>query len=221
MYKVWMKWFGNINSFQEPWGDTQVPNRQIIVGWLTPKRKQLPSIWSRNGFWLHLGHASGAEPVLSALKRKSFKVLSHDLFRDLKEWPIPFGIEIISIFKIMKAKPPAKGGRFPYEIGMFQLNQWWEEELSGGARKGIDVLHCGEVVCLKTMFSNSFTVGYWKSTHIVFLKRYPRPLGKPWNPLFYVRTAFFLRYKTHTYNFFSGNPWFWVNCNWIHQPEFD
>lgn len=170
---------------------TQSPNNSRLV---TPMKKQLPSIWSRNGLWLHLGHASGAEPVLSALKRKSFKMLSHELFGDLKEWPIPFGTEIISIFKIMKAKPPAKGGRFPYEIGMFQLNQWLEEELSGGARKCIDVLHCGEVVCLKTMFSNSFTVGYWKSTHIVFLKRYPRPLGEPWNSLFYVRTSFFLRY---------------------------
>ena len=61
-----------------------------------------------------------------------------------------------------------EGGRKPNEIEMFQLNQWWEEELS----KGIDVLNCGEVVCLKAMFLNSFTVGYCWSTHNVFLKMY-------------------------------------------------
>lgn len=135
-----------------------------IVGWLTPKRKQLPSIWSRNGLWLHLGHASGAEYVLSALKRNSFKVLSHELFRDLKEWPIPFGTEIRSIFKIMKAKPSAfKEG--PVSLMKLEdvpaVSQWWEEDVSKA----------------KTLDSYNFC--------------------------------------------FGKNPWFWVNCNWIHQPEFD
>ena len=221
MYRVWMKWFGNINAFQEPWGDTQVPNRQIIVGWLTPMRKQLPSIWSRNGLWLHLGHASGAEPVLSALERKNFKVLSHELFRDLKEWPIPFGIEIISIFKIMKAKPPAKGGRFPYEIGMFQLNQWWEEELSGGARKGIDVLHWGEDFVWRPCFRTASLLDIGSQLISCSWRGIQDHSGNLGILCFMSGLHFFLRYKRHTYNFFSGNPWFWVNCNWIHQPEFD
>ncbi len=100
-----MEWFGNINSFQEPWGDTQIPNR----GSLTPKGGQLPSIWSRNGLWLYLGHPSGAEHVLSALKRKVSRCVrgmrcfltNFQGFEGVAR-TVSFGAGIRSIFKIKR-----------------------------------------------------------------------------------------------------------------------